>query len=113
MPDIVDLNIVQGSDYVVSMQATDDFGDVVNLTNYVVNGVVKHRFGDEGHVFSLNPSIGDATNGEIDIKLTPAETEVIPVGQYHYGIELLSGVPPTIGYKILQGLIDVQPEINR
>ena len=113
MADIVDLNIVQGSDFLVSMQATDDFGDVMNLTNYVINGVVKHRFGDEEHSFDLKPTVGDPVNGEIDIRLTPEDTEVIPVGQYHYGIELLSGVPPTIGFKILQGMIDVQPEINR
>ena len=114
MANVIDLNIVQGSDFVVTMQATDDFGDTINLTNYVVNGLVKHRFGDEDPSFDLNPSIGTASDGEINIKLSPENTKIIPVGQYHYGIELLSGVgDASIGYKIMNGKIDVQPEVNQ
>ena len=106
----VNLNIVQGSDFNISFVASDDLGDVIDLTNYVVGGHVKHRYGDSSSLFDLDPKINNATDGVINISMGPNDTEKLPAGEHLYGIELLSG--DSIGFKIMNGYVNVIPEVN-
>ena len=111
MPTTANLNITQGSDFYLNIVVKDDFGDVINLTNHTVGGYVKYRYGDTTPIIDLKPVITDATAGVVEINLAPSETQNYPVGQFHYGIELTSGT--TVGFKTLNGKINVVPEINR
>ena len=107
----IDLNIVQGSDFNVSIVAVDDLGTVINLTDYTVAGYAKHRYGDDEPTFDFKPTVSNATAGEISMSLTPTETASIPVGQFVYGIECLSG--DSIGFKVMNGKVNVTPEVNK
>ena len=107
----IDLNIVQGSDFNVSIVAVDDLGTIINLTDYTVAGYAKHRYGDDEPTFDFKPTVSNATAGEISMSLTPTETASIPVGQFVYGIECLSG--DSIGFKVMNGKVNVTPEVNK
>ena len=111
MASSLDLNVTQGSDYTISVVAVDDFGVVINLTDYTVGSLVKNRYGDSSSLFSFNASVTNATAGEITLSLTPSETEALPVGKFIYGVELKKGT--TIAFKILKGYVNVIPEINK
>ena len=110
MASSLNLNITQGSDFAVTVVATDDFGAILNLTDYTVGSLVKHRYGDTSSLFRLNATVSDAAKGEISLLVTPAQSEVLPVGRFLYGIELKKGT--ATAFKILNGYIDVIPEIN-
>ena len=103
------LNITQGSDFNISMVVYDDFGQIVDLTGYVVRGVVKNRYGDSNSLFDLSPTISDAAKGEVSISLKPSFTKNFPVGQFHYGIEVEKG---DLAFKPLMGNVFVIPEVN-
>ena len=110
MATAINLNIVQGSDFDVSIVATDDLNVGINLTDYSVFSGAKHRYGDSDNFFSFTSSIPNATAGEVNLKLTPSQTEAIPAGQYVYGIELKKGTD--IAFKVMKGLVNVSPEVN-
>ncbi len=112
MATAINLNIVQGSDFSISIIASDDLGQVIDLTNHTVGGYVKRRYGDASPFFDLGPTIGsDPKTGEININLLPSQTETLPVGQYVYGIECVTG--SSVAFKVMNGIINVIPEVNR
>ena len=112
MASTIDLNIVQGSDFFVSIVAADDLGEVIDLTQHTVGGYAKHRYGDETPFFDFKPVIGsDPKTGEINLILSPEDTSKIPAGQYFYGIEVLSG--DSVGFKVMNGAVNVIPEVNK
>jgi hypothetical protein len=109
MASTADLQIVQGSDFNISLIVYDDFGAVVNLTGYIVRGLVKNRYGDASSLFDMAPTITNAAGGEVSISLNPSSTKDFPVGQFHYGIEVEKG---DIAFKALNGNVLVLPEVN-
>ena len=107
----IDLNVIQGSDFSISFIAVDDLGEVLDLTNHDIGGYVKHRYGDEDPLFDLYPTVDDSEKGQVNIALTPLATATFPAGQHLYGIEVTSG--DSVGFKLLNGFINVFPEVNR
>ncbi len=107
----INLNVIQGSDFSISFIAVDDLGEVLDLTNHDVGGYVKHRYGDEDPLFDLSPTVDDAEKGQVSIALSPSATEAFPAGQHLYGIEVTKG--DSVGFKLLNGFINVFPEVNR
>ena len=105
----IDLNVTQGSDFVINLVVYDDFGAVLNLTNYSVSGLVKNRYGDASGIFDLSPTVSDAANGTVAINLGASKTKDFPAGKFHYGIEVGSG---DVAFKPLVGNILVYPEVN-
>ena len=111
MATAINLNIIQGSDFSISFIAVDDLGEVLDLTNHDIGGYVKHRYGDDDPLFELSPTIDDPEKGEINIFLNPSTTAAFPAGQHLYGIEVTSG--DSVGFKLLNGFVNVFPEVNR
>ena len=112
MATALNLNITQGSDFSVQIVAADDLGVVFDLTNFTIGGYAKHRYGDPTNVFDFKPKIVDAKNGKIDLILSPSETAKIPPGQHLYGIEAISGDGSSMAFKIMNGYVNVLPEVN-
>tara|TARA_Y100000004_G_scaffold193929_1_gene257408 strand:+ start:31413 stop:31757 length:345 start_codon:yes stop_codon:yes gene_type:complete len=106
-----DLNITQGSEFYVRLNAKDDSGNAINLNNYGLSGVVKHRYSDSSVLFDLKPSgVTDfLTSGYIDILIRGADTKTLPIIQGVYDIELYSG---TYVDKLVQGNFNVYPEAS-
>ena len=108
----VDLSVTQGSSFEIRISCFDANNDPVNLTNYAVRGVVKQKHSDTEILLNLNPIIHDATNGLVDILLTPVQTRTLPVTEAFYDVEKydLSGT----GYveKIIKGKLIVAPEVT-
>lgn len=109
MPSTIDLQITQGNDFNATLVVFNDFGEVVDLTDYVVRGLVKNRYGDSEALFDLAPTIIDAAKGEVAVSLSPSVTKDFPVGQFHFGIEVQKG---DIAFKPSTGNILVIPEVN-
>jgi hypothetical protein len=102
-----DLNITQGSEFFVRLAAKDDSGSALDLDNYGLSGVVKHRYSDSGVLLDLKPS--GISGGYIDILLRGAETKTLPIVQGVYDIELYSGLYVE---KLIQGKFNVYPEAS-
>ena len=112
MATALNLNIVQGSDFFVEIVAADDLGATLDLTNFTIGGYAKHRYGDTSNLFDFKPVLADAKNGKIQLVLSPSETANIPPGQHLYGIEAVSGDGASMAFKIMNGYVNVLPEVN-
>ena len=110
MATAINLNVVQGSDFNISFIAVDDLGDVLDLTNHSLGGYVKNRYGDTDPLFDLSPTTDPEVKGQINISLKPGDTQKIPIGQHMYGVEVLSG--DAVGFKVINGFVNVFPEVN-
>ena len=106
-----DLEIVRGSTYSVRIAAKDDNGFAIDLTNYTVGAQAKLNYSSPDILFNLNPVIvaGQETNGYIDINVTAETTAALPIDQAVYDIEIYSG---SSSEKIMQGYIDISPEVT-
>lgn len=108
----VDLSVTQGSSFEIRISCFDINNDPVDLTNYAVRGVVKRQYSDTEILLNLNPIVHDASNGLVDILLTPYQTRTLPVTEAVYDVEKydLSGT----GYveKIIKGELIINPEIT-
>ena len=106
-----DFNITQGTEFYIKLKLKDSAGDVIDLTNYLVSGQVKNRYGDTSSLLDLAPSgLIPLTGGYVEVLLKGTGTAVLPVGQHLYDIEIYT----TQGYqdKVVYGNFNVHPEIT-
>jgi len=106
-----DFNITQGTEFYVRLKLKDSSGTVIDLTNYLVSGQVKSRYGDTDSLLSLSPSgVIPLTGGYVDVLLKGSGTAAVPVGQHLYDIEIYTAQ----GYadKVVYGNFNVYPEIT-
>ena len=106
-----DFNVTQGTEFYVKLNLKDSSGSVINLTDYLVSGQVKNRYGDSSALFDLNPSgLIPLTGGQVEVLIKGSGTAALPVGQHLYDIEIYT----TQGYadKVVYGNFNVYPEIT-
>ena len=87
-------------------------GVAIDLTGYSVSGTLRRR-ADDRVVDTFTASVVDPpTNGQIEIKLTVAQTRELP-GQCVYDVQLiLDSDPPSNTHTILEGKIIVPQEVT-
>ena len=107
-----DFNITQGTEFYIRLKLKDSSGDAIDLSNYLVSGQVKNRYGDSSALYDLAPSgVTDfLTSGYVDVLIKGAETATLPVGQHLYDVEIYTNQ----GYadKVAFGGFNVFPEIT-
>lgn len=104
-----DLNITQGTSFVVRVIAQDTSGAIVDLTNWNLRGYAKVKYSDSDVLVDLNPQkVAPYTNGFIDIQLSAEVTAALPVTEGVYDIEMYD----SSGYvdKLLVGYVRIHPE---
>ena len=115
MPVNYDLNIIKGSTFSARVIAKNADGTPVDLTNYQTRGYVKQRYSDTGVILDLKPvpTVGYEASGYIDSLVPSSGTEVLPVTQGVYDIEMYG---PTgnedFVIKLLDGRVNVYPEVT-
>ena len=107
-----DFNITQGTEFYLRFKLKDSSGSAIDLTNYLISGKVKNRYGDSDPLYDLAPSgvTNLLTGGCVDVLLKGESTSTIPVGQHSYDIEIYTAQ----GYadKVVYGNFNVYPEIT-
>jgi hypothetical protein len=115
MPVNYDLNIIKGSTFSARVIASNADGTPVDLSSYQTRGYVKQRYSDSGVLLDLGPvpTAGYETSGYIDILVPATGTEVLPVTQAVYDIEMYG---PTgsqdFVLKLLDGRVNIYPEVT-
>jgi hypothetical protein len=104
-----DLQIIQGTDFLVNIAITDDFGNPFNLSGCSLESYVKMSYGSTGF-YNLNPTFTLAVSGQLTMGMTNSETSGIPVGIGFYDLNLISQSNTII--KPLKGFVYVSPQIT-
>ncbi len=104
-----DLNITQGSSFVIRVVAQDSSGAAIDLTNWSLRGYAKIKYSESNLLVDLDPKKASPySSGYIDIEITAATTSTLPVTEGVYDIEIYD----SSGYvdKVVAGYVRVYPE---
>ena len=112
MAAIYDLFIDQGSDSVTEIIVRTDDGYVVDLADYTISAQFRKYPGASTYHTLLCEKIGSPANGAISISLPGSVSSLIKAGRYLYDVEIFNSINNT-KLRVLQGTLDLSPEITR
>jgi hypothetical protein len=105
-----DLDIDQGSNFVVTMDLQNDNGTPMNLTGFQVYSQFRKSYMSAiGHNFTAQ--ILSATTGKIQLTLTGTYSSSIRAGRYLYDVEIIS--QNNIKTRVVEGIVTINPEITK
>ncbi len=114
------LDIDQGSTFSVELTIKDSSGSAIDITGRTFTGQIRSIYSAATVIATFTCAITDATAGKMTFSLTAAETAAITVDaatgtertktRYIYDIEMTNGSTVT---RILQGNVDISPEVTR
>lgn len=104
------LSIDQGTDFITSLNVTDDNGGPMDLTGY--SGMSQFRKHYSSVTFySFSVAVSNSVNGEISLSLTANTTNAIPAGRYVYDCEITS--PEGKTSRLVEGIVTINPQVTR
>lgn len=107
------LDIVQGSTFSAQLTAKNEDGTAVDLTGYLLRGVIKYRYSDSASLVSLNPlRVVPFTDGVINVVVSAEDTSALPVTEAVYDIEMYDAATPSYVAKLLDGKVKIHPEVT-
>jgi len=83
---MADLIIYEGADFFQKFQVTNTLGDVPDLTGYA--GTAEFRDTAGGTLYGTFTVVIDTANGQYDLKMEDALTDVLTPGSYVYDVFL-------------------------
>ena len=107
MASIVNLFVDQGSDYTLTLTVKDDNGNATDLTGYTVEAYFQKWTGSN-KVHKFTPTVTDATNGKLQIKLLGSESDDIASGRYNYDV-VINNSDNDITRRVIQGQVTLNP----
>lgn len=108
----VELYMDQGSTFNNIVNITDDLTNAyVNVYGYNVTSQLRRSYYSANASGNLTCTITDATNGEITLSMTAANTANMKAGRYLFDIKTVN--PQNVTSKILEGIITVVPGVTR
>lgn len=102
------LLIDQGTTYEVTLDLTDENGDVLALTGYTANSQLRKWYTSTNST-SFSTSI-NAEAGTITLSLTANQTANLTAGRYVYDVEVTSS---GVISRIIEGIITVTPNVTK
>jgi hypothetical protein len=103
------LVIDQGSTYSVTLDLTDENGDVIVLNGYVANSQIRKWYTSSTPAATFTTSINVAS-GELLLSLTANQTSNLVAGRYVYDVELNNN---GIISRIVEGIVTVTPQVTK
>jgi len=101
------LNVIQGTSFLVYLNAQNTDGSPINLSGYSAVGYVKNQYSDTGIILNLNATpVQPFNSGIIAISGSSYTTSSIPVGQFIYDVILSSS---SKGIEVIEGSFNVYP----
>ena len=107
---VSNLTIDQGSTFSASIDVTDVEDNILVLTGYTVAAQIRKTY-DSTTAVDFTGSVSNATQGEITISLTPAQTNALVAGRYVYDAEITSAGGTVT--RVIEGQIEVTPGVTQ
>lgn len=106
-----DFNITQGETLNFSLTLLDANNTPIDLTNKLISGYIKTRYGDSGSLAALSITVTSAVSGIMNLGMPATGTAKLPVNYAMYDIEMLNTGDSSVT-KVLAGKISVYPEVT-
>jgi hypothetical protein len=105
----VNLVVDQGSTFSTTINLTDDFGNLVDLTGYSGAGQIRKHYTSSNAV-NIGVTLG-GSNGTVTLALSANASANIVAGRYVYDVEITS--PSGDVSRIFEGIITLTPQVTR
>lgn len=112
MSAIYDIYVDQGSDSVTEVVVRTDDGYIVDLTDFTISAQFRKYPGASTFYSFACDVVGPPSGGTISLTLLGAYTSDIKAGRYLYDVEIYNSIN-NIKLRVLQGILDIDPEITR
>ena len=106
-----DIDLYAGRAFQISINATDSFGNPINLSGYSSNSIIKSKYSDTTGILSFNTSITLPASGAITMSMSPTGTLSLAPNRYIYDLEVFT-LNSGDSISILQGYINVYPTVT-
>ena len=103
-----DIWIPIGCSFNLTLTATDQCNNPLNLSGYSARGGVKYQFSDTGYLLNLSPQIDPSYVSGIVYLSTLAPTGT-PITKGVFDVVIYSG---SYNLKILRGYANISPEVS-
>jgi len=119
-----DITVFQGATFALPFTIKNPDSSLFNLTGWLARGQIRRHMRSTTTIVSFICTIVvPATNGQIIVSLTPAQTAAIVAGEtvtdprskYVYDVEIYQGTPPseTAVKRVIEGYAYIDPEVTR
>jgi hypothetical protein len=105
-----DLTIDQGSTFNLLLEVQDVNSASLDLTGMTFASQARESFDSPNISFAFTCSVLHPTSGQFYLNLPADASTAVSAGRYVYDIEMTSGSVVT---RIVQGTIDISPEVTR
>jgi len=116
MAEFLELYMDQGADFSTTISLNDDDTNMPqNVAGYVITSHMRKSLLSVNATASFRCSIlGPASEGEILMEMTAANTANIKAGSYFFDVKVREGTNPAYTYtRLIEGIIYVTPSITR
>jgi len=105
-----ELFVEQYADYTTKINLDNLQGDVINLTGYSASSQVRKSYYSTT-AYNFDVSISDASQGEITLSMSSANTANMSPGRYVYDLRLID--PDDVVTRVVEGIVVVSPGVTR
>jgi len=109
----INLLIEAGEDWSVSFNLRDEYGQFINLNNYLVVARMARNYSKTSTKINLNPVITLSSEGEVTLSLNAGQTSDLKFGRYVYDVVITA--PLNQGgkkKKVIEGIVTVQEGVT-
>ena len=108
----VELYMDQGATFNNVINITDDVTNTpVNVSGYTVTSQMRRSYYSVNATANIVCTITDASNGEVTMSLSAANTANIKAGRYLFDVKTVDTLD--VVSRILEGIITVTPQVGR
>lgn len=111
MAAFVELYIDQGTNFNNVINITDDVTNAaVNISGYTAISQMRRSYYSANISANITCTITDASNGELTMSMTAANTANIKAGRYVFDLKVIDN---DVTSRILEGIINITPQVTK
>lgn len=111
MPTVINIDIIRGTEFNLTVALKDNSCLPVNLSGYSAEGKIKYRYSDPSGLCNISgvPLLGYEGSGYLKLSIPVTGTALLPVMQGLYDVRIYD----TNGYyeQTLRGYANIYPEV--
>jgi len=105
------LFIDQGTTYSVNVTAKYTNGDIIDLTGYTANSMIRKHYTSTNST-AFTATVANAVNGIVNLFLTANATANLTSGRYVYDCEISETSSGSVT-RIVEGIVTINPQVTR
>jgi len=108
---IANLFIDQGTDFEITVDCTDNAGEILDLTGYTAAAQMRKTYSSSTIAATFTTSIA-AASGQVTLSLTDTQTNDLDAGRYVYDLNITK-TSTSVTTRVVEGQAIITPGVTR